>query len=186
MRSWNNISYLLFTYISPSSQFTNEELKLVFCKNLKSPISSKFAIYQWGVETTSIVKLKEKIWPCSQFTNEELKRRSHTKMYYMGNSLFAIYQWGVETPFCVLIKKWRKAFAIYQWGVETKIGVQPADKLPVVRNLPMRSWNKVDSDITQYTLPVRNLPMRSWNLLVEKARGQQALSSQFTNEELKP
>ena len=140
MRSWNQYTSLSDIQRLSGSQFTNEELKLLFA--FFSQFSSlMFAIYQWGVETlfrcsclndffyvvrnlpmrswnTSLLFQNPKNTHCSQFTNEELKRYRKVQFFW-GLRLFAIYQWGVETWKINNNWKFHHKFAIYQWGVET-------------------------------------------------------------------
>ena len=140
MRSWNCFFQAVLC-ARKSSQFTNEELKPDLLVE-KRWSESRFAIYQWGVETNihhlrwktsyncsqfTNEELKHLVWgirsefylSCSQFTNEELK--PYLSFFnIIEKSKFAIYQWGVETCILKTPYSWVFLFAIYQWGVETQ------------------------------------------------------------------
>ena len=78
--------------------------------------------------------------------------------------MFAIYQWGVETdenliysPLFSCSQFTNEELKLFQSCLATLFII-------VVRNLPMRSWNKFKTEPLSFLKPVRNLPMRSWNL----------------------
>ena len=132
-------------------------------KDWNSSIVERFAIYQWGVETIAknakikinkiVRNLPMRSWNYSrsyrnflcllgsQFTNEELKQL-FLLLPSENQKLFAIYQWGVETRLSKSILKGFQKFAIYQWGVETFFKQLAFFFAVLVRNLPMKSWNK--------------------------------------------
>ena len=100
-----------------SSQFTNEELKLISSIFLVSTFI-KFAIYQWGVETTFLYVRVKIEGICSQFTNEELKLSSIIESAKaLASSQFTNEELKLGKVFGHRTDAgW---FAIYQWGVET-------------------------------------------------------------------
>ena len=139
MRSWNNKSCAVFRRAC-----------------------ALFAIYQWGVETTS-KKIKEGRW-----------------------KKFAIYQWGVETRFQVSekfpvfpvrnlpMRSWNTKLAYFERNFTS------------VRNLPMRSWNHTSlnsSGFRNQLFAIYQWGVETQNFVPSNLKTHQG--SQFTNEELK-
>ena len=120
MRSWNsirkgNVSFTAYVRNLPMRSWNAEKHNKVYSEE------RKFAIYQWGVETTP------------QQASYRTKRR-------VRNLPMRSWNFVLSSSFFV-----SSMFAIYQWGVETPQKTPVLRPYKHVRNLPMRSWNVVGS-----------------------------------------